>query len=75
MLIQSQHKFSTGGGVSAEVCGRQVERSFNEARNGNPARLSLSWEDNGYYFVLSGILDGPLDEATLKKIACSVKVD
>ena len=75
VLIQSQHKFGIGGGEPAEICGRQGERTFSEAEADRPARLSLGWEDNGNYFSLSGMLAGSLDEETLEKIACSVKVE
>jgi hypothetical protein len=75
VLIQSQHKSSIGGGEPAEICGRQGERKFSGAEANRPAKLSLGWEDNGYYFSLSGVLGGSLDETTLEKIACSIKVE
>jgi len=74
-LIQTQHKSGIGGGEPTEICGHPGERKFSEAEADRPAKLSLGWEDNGNYFSLFGMLAGPLDEETLEKIACSVKVE
>jgi len=75
ILAQSQHKSTISGGEPAEICGHPGERWFDAAHDDMPPRLAFGWEDNGYYFALMSILDGPLDEETLMQIACSVKVE
>jgi hypothetical protein len=78
MLQQTQHKTGLGGGEPAEVCGRQGERTYLEAdpRRKYPSPiLILAWENNGNYYQIIGTLAGPIDEATLEKIACSVGTD
>ena len=78
VLTQSQHKSELGGGEPAELCGHQGMRLYQEANprriNPNPL-LTLGWEDDGTYYMLTGFLSGPLDEATLENIACSVGAD
>jgi len=74
VLVQSQHKFSLGGGRPAEICGRPGERWFEGGHDDMPGRLAFGWEDDGNYFQLFGMLAGPLDEETLGQIACSVEV-
>jgi hypothetical protein len=77
ILTQTQHKSGIGGSEPTEICGRPAERAYQEA---NPQRkypspmLTLGWENDGSYYQITGTLVGPLDEATLEKIACSVEV-
>ena len=71
-LIQFQHKFGIGGGEPYQLNGRPAERSYIEGNVTQPPKLSFAWELDGKGFSIMGYLAGPLDEATLVKIASSV---
>ncbi len=79
ILFRYVHPIGLGDGEPANICGYQGEKAFDEADPDNLkqpyAVLSLAWGANGKYFTLMGSLSGPLDEETLEKIACSIRID
>jgi hypothetical protein len=77
-LIQKVHRFSVGGSEPTEICGRPAERSFSPAdpQSHFPGdRLTFTWEIDGNYFALTGVLGDTLDEAALIRMACSISID
>jgi hypothetical protein len=70
ILIQSTHEFNTGRGEPVEICGRAVARQYTTEPG-----LACGWKDNGIWYYLTGKLTGPLDEATMEEILCSVGHD
>jgi hypothetical protein len=81
LVLQAMHKSGIGdAGVreSVDICGSPGESVFVEANldNGQPYdRLILSWEKDGIYYTLSGILEQTLDKASLEKMACSLNTE
>jgi hypothetical protein len=76
LLIQTVHQFGIAGGEPTTLCGFTVQRAFTKTdpRYTPHDELTFSWEINGNYFTLTGWLNGTLDEATLIKMACSIKI-
>ena len=77
-LIQAVHKSGIGGSEAAEICGQPGERKFSKAdpQNGREYdMLSIAWEIDGSYFMITATLGGPLDEAEVEKVACSVSIE
>jgi predicted small lipoprotein YifL len=77
-LIQTVNKLNVSGSEPVEICGHSAERSFTKADPKSPLkgdRLSFVWEIDGNYFLLSGWLNGTLNEAALVKMACSINID
>jgi hypothetical protein len=75
---QSNGKEGLGGGQPAEICGMQGEKQYLPAdpQRKYPGRiLVLEIQKNGYSFSIYATLAGPLDEATIEKIFCSVNPD
>jgi len=74
MLDQSPSRMETGG-LPTEICGRPAQRGYDEAEADRPAWLSLSWEVDGMWFILSGTITGPITEEMIYEVACSVEVE
>lgn len=74
-LTQVNLELSLGESEPAEFCGYSGARYYREAEVDMPAIVVLGWEVDGISYYLTGTLAGPLDEATLEQIACSVEVD
>lgn len=78
VLTQSPQQFGIGGGEPADICGRPGERKFSPAdpEKGQPYdKLTLGWEKEGRYYALTGWLSGPLDEAEMEKVSCSMGIE
>jgi Domain of unknown function (DUF4367) len=77
LLTQSNHKTDIAGGEPTTLCGFTAQRAFSKTdpRYTPHDELTFSWEINGNYFILTGWLGTTLDEATLIKMACSIKND
>jgi hypothetical protein len=78
LIIQSTQKFSVGGSEPADLCGQTAERKFtarDPANSQTQDKLTYGWEKDGFYFAVTGILTGNLDEAELIKVACSITVE
>ena len=78
LLIQAVHKSGIGGGEAAEICGQPGERRFTKAdpqQGREYDTLSIAWEISGSYFIINATLGGPLDEAEVEKVACSISLD
>ncbi|MFC2007215.1 hypothetical protein ACFLVB_01260 [Chloroflexota bacterium] len=76
LLIQTPHKLGVSGmGESepVEINGRPGERDFSE--DDPYDKLTFSWENDGVYYAISGMLGETLDEASLKKMAESIGSD
>ena len=77
-IHQSLGKAGIGGGEPAEVCGVQGEKKLLPAdpRRKYPSEiLTLAIQKDGYTFSIYATLAGPLDEAEIEKIVCSVGHD
>jgi hypothetical protein len=70
-LIQTQHELGNGG-EPYTVNGWSATRRYDDSDTTKPPMLDFVWELDGRYFSINGRLQGPLDEATLVKIASSV---
>ena len=73
-LVQSDLGLSLGDSEPAEFCGYSGLRYYREADGEQPPMVVLGWEVDGIGYTLAGNLYGPVDEATLVEIACSVAV-
>jgi len=75
-LTQSTFAFGLGGGEPTEVNGLPGQRRVTEAHPPDRPHdmLSLYWREGEYSYQLSGFLNGPMDEETLRKIAASVRL-
>jgi len=72
-LTQDPVLAGIGGGEEFEICGVTGQRQLLEARGAMPYRsLVLYWRDGEMAYVLTGTLNGPLDEATIMKVAESI---
>lgn len=74
LLTQSPRYIELGNGKSADVSGKLVQRLLQEATADSPAQLDLAWEEDGFFFTLSGVLKGSLSEQVLHSILLSVKI-
>jgi len=74
ILVQTPGSVGTGG-VPTEVGGYPATRDYLAAEADRPARLSLSWEIDGMYFILSGTITGPITEEMIYEVAGSVEVE
>lgn len=76
MITQSRNKIQgVGGGEEpVDIGGNPGKKSVLPAVDKRPTRLGLSWNDGTMYYVMEGTLTGPLDEATLVKVASSMGV-
>jgi hypothetical protein len=77
-IQQTDGKMGIGGGEPAVVCGHQGEKQNLPAdprRKYTSEILILATEINGVHFSIYATLAGPLDEATIEKILCSVNPD
>jgi len=72
IIDQTPAEMELGGGQSAEICGRQVERKYTEADPQSGAKLSLLARQDGITYIITAILGGPLDEAAVEAIFCSL---
>lgn len=72
-LSQINLGLGLGENEPAEFCGRSGQRHYREAEGDTPALVTLSWEVDGMSYYIIGTLAGPLDEATLEQIVCSVE--
>jgi hypothetical protein len=70
-LIQAPHKFGNDG-EPYESNGWSATRRYDDSASAKPPMLDFVWEIDGRFFDITGWLSGPLDEATLVKIASSV---
>jgi hypothetical protein len=77
LLTQSNHKTDIAGGEPTTLCGFTAQRAFTESdpRYTPFDKLTFSWEINGNYFILIGKIGTTLDETTLTRVACSIKID
>jgi hypothetical protein len=76
MITQSRNKIQgVGAGEEpVDIGGHPGKKLFIPAGDKSPARLGLSWNDGTMYYVMEGTLIGPLDEATLVKVASSMRI-
>ncbi len=74
-LIQVKLVLGLGDSEPTEFCGHSGQRYYREAEGDMAALVVLGWEVDGVSYYLSGTLAGPLDEATLEQIACSIEVN
>jgi hypothetical protein len=76
MITQSRNKIQGVGGSEepVDIGGHLGKKSVLPASDNNTARLGLSWSDGTMYYVMEGTLTGPLDEATLVKVASSMRI-
>jgi hypothetical protein len=78
LITQCPHIFGISGSEPTEICGHPGERTFTAAnpQSGVPYdKLTLGWENKGLFYVITSVLGKNLDEATVVKIACSVRTD
>ena len=72
ILSQTNRPFGTGDGyldVSVTIDGLSYVRNLSD----DGERLSLSWSQDGYQYVLLGYLDDRITEAVLGDLASSVR--
>ena len=76
MITQSRNKIQgVGAGEEpVDIDGNPGKKALIPAVDERPARLGLSWNDGTMYYVMEGTLIGPLNEATLVKVASSMGV-
>jgi hypothetical protein len=72
IIDQTPAEMGLGGGQPAELCGLQVERNYTEADAQVGARLSLLVRQDGFTYILTAILGGPLNEEAVEQIFCSL---
>lgn len=72
-LVQTPSAVETGG-IPTEVGDYPATRAYTTAAD-RPAMLSLSWEIDGMYFILSGTITDPITEEMIYEVASSVEVD
>jgi hypothetical protein len=74
MIAQSRNKIQgVGAGEEpVDIGGNPGKKVLIPAGDKSPARLGLSWNDGTMYYVMESTLIGPLDEATLLKVASSM---
>ena len=73
----SQHswKYSLGNGEPAMINGIPGERRLRPAIPPDfPPLLTLLWEEGGYWYAISGFLDGPITEEFLLEVAASLEL-
>ena len=76
-FVVSQHsrEFGLGGGEPAVINGIAGERSLRPARPPDlPPLLTLLWEEDGYWFTISGFLRDTITEEFLLEVAASLKL-
>ena len=74
-LEQHSWKFGIGNGEPAVVDGIVGERVLLPAQPPEfPPLLVFLWEENGYWFTISGYLHGPITEEFLLKVAESLQI-
>lgn len=75
LIDQTPAETGLGGSQPAELCGLQVERKYMKADPNAPplnATLSLLARQDGMTYIITAIIAGPLDEATVEEIFCSL---
>ena len=73
-LEQHSWKLGLGNGEPTVIDGVVGERVLLPARPpDSPPLLTLSWEEDGYWFTVSGYLHGPITEEFLLKVAASLQ--
>ncbi len=75
IIDQTPAETELGGGQPAELCGLQVERKYMKADPNAPplhATLSLLLRQDGMTYIMTAVLGGPLDEAAVEAIFCSL---
>ena len=74
-LEQHSWPFSLGSGVPAMINGIQGETYFRAAIPPDlPPLRVFHWEEGGYWFTISGFLDGPITEEFLLEVAASLEL-
>ncbi len=75
MLSQHSRKFSLGNGEQAVINGIPGERYLRPAIPPEfPPLLVFLWEEDGYWFTISGFLGGPITEEFLLEVAASLEL-
>ena len=72
-LQQHSSKFSLGSGEPFTVNGFPGEREASHPSSDLPPLLSFLWEQEGYWFSISGFLHGPITEEFLLEVAASLE--
>ncbi len=73
-LQQHSSKFSLGSGEPFTVNGFPGEREASHPSSDLPPLLSFLWEQEGYWFSISGFLHGPITEEFLLEVAASLEL-
>ena len=74
-LEQHSWKFSLGSGMPAVINGIPGERYLRPAIPPEfPPLLVFLWEEDGYWFTISGFLGGPITEEFLLEVAASLEL-
>ena len=75
MLAQHSREFGLGGGASAVINGVTGERSLRPARPPDfPPLLTLLWEEDGFWYLISGFLHDTNTEEFLLEVAASLEL-
>jgi hypothetical protein len=75
MITQSRNNIGIAGDKQpVDIGGHPGEKSLIPASGNSSARLTFNWINGTMHYVMMGTLTGPLDEATLIKVAASMRV-